>query len=60
MDTLQSETGQGPCLDASYEERVVSVPDLSLDPRWPDFSRPAFELGARSMLTFQPFVTEKC
>ncbi|MCB5273524.1 hypothetical protein BJG92_01046 [Arthrobacter sp. SO5] len=56
VDALQSETGQGPCLDASYEERVVSVPDFSTDQRWPDFSRPAFELGARSMLSFQLFV----
>lgn len=56
VDALQSETGQGPCLDASYEERVVSVPDLSKDERWPDFSRAAFKLGARSMLSFQLFV----
>jgi GAF domain-containing protein len=56
VDALQSETGQGPCLDASYEKRVVSVPDLSTDKRWPDFSRQAFELGARSMLSFQLFV----
>ncbi|HEX9227801.1 MAG TPA: GAF and ANTAR domain-containing protein [Arthrobacter sp.] len=56
VDALQSETGQGPCLDASYEERVVSVPDLSTDPRWPDFARPAYRLGARSMLSFQLFV----
>ena len=56
VDALQSETGQGPCLEASYEKRVVSVPDLSTDKRWPDFSRQAFELGARSMLSFQLFV----
>lgn len=56
VDALQSETGQGPCLDASYEQRVVSVPDLSTDARWPDFSRQAFDLGARSMLSFQLFV----
>ena len=56
VDALQSETGQGPCLDASYEKRIVSVPDLSTDERWPDFSRAAFELGARSMLSFQLFV----
>ncbi len=56
VDALQSETGQGPCLDASYEDRIVSVPDLGSDQRWPAFSRPAFELGARSMLSFQLFV----
>lgn len=56
VDALQSETGQGPCLDASYEKRVVSVPDLSTDKRWPDFSGAAYKLGARSMLSFQLFV----
>ncbi|MEC5179694.1 GAF and ANTAR domain-containing protein [Arthrobacter sp. CG_A4] len=56
VDALQSQTGQGPCMDASYEKRVVSVPDLSKDQRWPDFSRAAYDLGARSMLSFQLFV----
>lgn len=56
VDALQSETGEGPCLDASYEDRVVNVPDLSTDTRWPEFSPKAFNLGARSMLSFQLFV----
>ncbi|MET3951665.1 GAF and ANTAR domain-containing protein [Arthrobacter sp. UYEF36] len=56
VEALQSETGQGPCLEASYEERVVSVPDLGSDGRWPEFSRAAYNLGARSMLSFQLFV----
>lgn len=56
VDALQSSTGQGPCLDAAYQERVIRVPDLSLEDRWPDFSRGAVELGARSMLSFQLFV----
>lgn len=56
VDALQSETGQGPCMEASYDKRIVSVPDLSTEPRWPDFSRRAFELGARSMLSFQLFL----
>lgn len=56
VDALQSETGQGPCLDASYDERIVSVKDLGTDARWPAFSRQAVSLGARSMLSFQLFV----
>jgi GAF domain-containing protein len=56
VDALQSETGQGPCLDASYEDRIVNVADLSTETRWPDFSRAAFGLGARSMLSFQLFI----
>jgi hypothetical protein len=61
VDALQSETGQGPSLDASYldasyEDRIVNAADLSTETRWPDFSRTAFGLGARSMLSFQLFV----
>lgn len=56
VDALQSEKGQGPCLDAAYDERVVRVPDLRQDQRWPDFSQAAYDVGARSMLSIQLFV----
>ena len=35
VDALQNSTGQGPCLDAAYKERVVRVPDLSREDHWP-------------------------
>jgi len=56
VDALQSESGQGPCLDAAYDQRVVRVPDLSKDMRWPDFAQAAYDIGARSMLSIQLFV----
>ncbi len=56
VDAVQSETRQGPCLDAAYTERIVRVPDLSQEPRWPKFAERAWGLGARSMLSFQLFV----
>jgi GAF domain-containing protein len=57
VDALQNSTGQGPCLDAAYQEqRFVHVPDLGREDRWPAFSQAAMELGARSMLSFQLFV----
>lgn len=56
VDALQSSSGQGPCLDAAYDDRIVRVPDLSTETRWPDFSRGAVELGARCMLSIQLFV----
>lgn len=56
VDALQNSTGQGPCLDAAYQEPMVRVPDLSREERWPDFCRGAVELGARSMLSIQLFV----
>lgn len=56
VDQLQSEKGQGPCLDAAYDHRVVRVPDLGKDERWPDFAQAAYNVGARSMLAIQLFV----
>lgn len=56
VDELQSATGQGPCIDAAYEERIVRVPDMSREERWPDFAQGAYDAGARSMLSFQLFV----
>ncbi|MDR6415720.1 GAF and ANTAR domain-containing protein [Pseudarthrobacter sulfonivorans] len=56
VDALQSATGQGPCIDAAYEERIVRVPDMGHEERWPDFAAAAYDAGARSMLSFQLFV----
>ena len=56
VDEIQSTTGQGPCLDAVYEQRTVRVPDMASEQRWPDFARRAAEAGAASMLSFQLFV----
>ncbi|MGY1725113.1 GAF and ANTAR domain-containing protein [Blastococcus sp. SYSU DS0533] len=59
FDALQRELGQGPCLDAVYEQVTVRVDHLATDPRWPELARrgPA-ELGVASMLCFQLFVRD--
>jgi GAF domain-containing protein len=57
FDVLQSETGQGPCLDALFEQETVRVDDLATDGRWPELSARVEQLGARSMVCFQLFVT---
>lgn len=56
VDALQTETGQGPCLDAVYEHLTVSVPDMGTEARWPQFAPRAFLAGAGSMLSFQLYV----
>ena len=56
VDALMQEVGQGPCLDAVWEQRTIRVDDLGHDHRWPLFSQRAADLGARSMLSFQLFV----
>ena len=59
IDAIQMEEGQGPCLDAVYEQEVVTVPDIRADPRWPDFARRVVaETDARGMLAFQLFVED--
>jgi transcriptional regulator with GAF, ATPase, and Fis domain len=56
VDALQEETGEGPCLDAVYEQQTVRVPDMATEERWPRFAKRASEAGAASMLAFQLFV----
>lgn len=58
IDALQTEAGQGPCLDAAYEHRTVRVPDMEHEERWPRFAQRAFEAGAGSMLSFQLYVED--
>ena len=56
VDELQGEVGEGPCLDAVFEQDVVSVPDMAGEQRWPRFAARAAEAGAASMLSFQLFI----
>ena len=56
VDRIQSETGQGPCVDAIREHEVFQTGRLSQDRRWPDFSRRAHaESGIESILSFRLF-----
>ena len=52
-DELQQETGEGPCMDAVWEQPLVRVADLALEEeRWPRWApRAAHELGLRSMVS---------
>jgi GAF domain-containing protein len=56
VDALQERLGQGPCLDAVRDHKVVRVDDVRSDDRWPDFAQQACTLGVGSMLCFQLFV----
>jgi GAF domain-containing protein len=57
IDRLQERLGEGPCLDAVYDERTVHIDDIEDEDRWPRFAAEAAEAGMRSMLSFQLFVT---
>jgi transcriptional regulator with GAF, ATPase, and Fis domain len=55
-DELQYETGEGPCLDAIWEQDLVHSTDLGSDPSWPIWGpRVADEVGFHSMLAFRLF-----
>jgi transcriptional regulator with GAF, ATPase, and Fis domain len=56
VDALQEETGQGPCLDAAFEQQTVRVADMASEDRWPQFAQRATEAGAGSMLSLQLYV----
>src|SRR3954468_2353260 len=56
FDVWQNETGEGPCLDAIWQQETVRVNDLATDPRWPVLGPRAAERGVGSMLCLQLFV----
>jgi len=56
IDGLQDELGEGPCLDAVWDEQVVRVDDVRTEQRWPRFAARAADLGAGSLMCFQLFV----
>lgn len=57
LDSLQSELDEGPCLSALREHRTILIDDMATDNRWPKFSHAAIDIGARTLLTFQLYVT---
>ena len=54
IEELQYTLGEGPCVDAYQQDRVVAEPDLAdpVTPRWPAFTPPALEAGARAVFGF--------
>ena len=56
LDALQESLGQGPCLDAVYEQETVRVTDMASETRWPEFSEAALAAGAAGMLSCRLYV----
>jgi len=58
VDSIQYETGQGPCLDAVEGHDVARVADLAVDGQWPVFGRRCVaETTIRSMFSLRLFLT---
>lgn len=55
---IQSDTGEGPCVDTAREELTIRVDDLAESELWPAFTTHAVKLGIKSLLSFQLFVQE--
>jgi GAF domain-containing protein len=51
LDMAQYEEDDGPCLTAAREERVVLVDDVTMDMRWPRYSKAAIDQGVCSSLS---------
>ncbi|MDQ3642313.1 MAG: GAF and ANTAR domain-containing protein [Actinomycetota bacterium] len=59
VDEIQSETGEGPCIDAIKEHEVFQTGDLRNERRWPQFSTRAHEeTGINSILSIRLFMEE--
>ncbi len=54
IDAIQTEVGEGPCLDAIEQHEIFSTDDLMEESRWPQFARRAHEeTGVRSIMGFR-------
>lgn len=51
-EELQTELGEGPCLEAYQTGRCVAVPDLREESRFPKFADLALEAGLMAVFTF--------
>ena len=58
-DKLQTELGEGPCLQAVWSHDTFLVHDTATDQRWPRFGPLAAELGLHSMLCVRLFTAEQ-
>jgi GAF domain-containing protein len=59
VDRIQSDTGEGPCVDAIKEHEVFQTGRLSEEERWPNFTpRAIAESRVESILSLRLFVAE--
>lgn len=57
VDEIQSEVGEGPCIDAIKEHEVFQTGELKNESRWPEFSERAHrETGVCSIVAVRLFV----
>jgi GAF domain-containing protein len=50
-DSLQYDLGEGPCLTAATERRLIRIDDLAEDRRWPRWADAALPLGLQAAMS---------
>ncbi len=50
LDAVQQQTRTGPCIDASRNQTLIHVQDMTVEQRWPEYAALATSLGVLSML----------
>lgn len=55
FERLQTEIGEGPCLESFHTGHPVALPDLAMDDRFPRFSPAGVEAGLAAVFTFPLF-----
>lgn len=56
VDDIQQRNGEGPCLQAAWEQHTMRVQDVALEQRWPAFCRDTLSnTSVRSVLSFRLF-----
>jgi GAF domain-containing protein len=58
-DKVQTELGEGPCIQAVWDKKTFLVNDVATDPRWPAFGPIAGDLGLHSMLCIRLHTAEE-
>ncbi|MGU3500821.1 GAF domain-containing protein [Mycobacterium sp. C31M] len=53
LSSVQVSEGEGPCIQAAFEDVVIRVPDLNTEKRWPAFTAAALQRGVRSVMAFR-------
>lgn len=59
LDELQMEYDEGPCRQAALQDVVVRTDDFRNEPRWPQYSPAALELGVLSGLSFKLYTADR-
>ena len=59
LDQIQSDLGEGPCLDTLHDNEAVLSGDIHHERRWPRFALAARPIGVSSILAIRLFVDDR-